>query len=393
MELLKLLAVPAGALGSLITESWRALQGETGYRDVPPVQPSPLVVGSAVLDRSFTLALNLLSGVPGAHSVRQAHDELERVAEFVVREGWLDDPAAYHGQPGAPESWDLVARRSLIGRAPYHHLRFPSGFRPPGEHPARDRWMDHDANHTAHAWILEHSGAPRPWLVCVHGFSLGAARVNLYAFEALWLHRELGLNVALPVLPLHGPRATGSLSGGELLSFDYMNMLLTFAQGTWDVRRLLGWIRERGGTRIGLTGQSMGAYVSALTCGLESDLECVIAGIPVADLPRAVRENMPRLIREYEQEFQLDWELLRRATHVVSPLAFEPRLPRERRFIYAGTADRVARPAQARALWRHWGEPEIHWFSGSHIGARWVPSVATFVERALRRSELIADPT
>ena len=36
-------------------------------------------------------------------------------------------------------------------------------------------------------------------------------------------------------------------------------------------------------------------------------------------------------------------------------------IPVEKRFIYAGVADRVARPDQARALWRHWGRPEIEW--------------------------------
>ena len=35
--------------------------------------------------------------------------------------------------------------------------------------------------------------------------------------------------------------------------------------------------------------------------------------------------------------------------------------------IAAGRGDCVVPPQHAYALWRHWGEPAMHWFSGSHI--------------------------
>ena len=65
-------------------------------------------------------------------------------------------------------------------------------------------------------------------------------------------------------------------------------------------------------------------------------------------------------------------------------------MPKERLFIYAGLADRLVRPDQPRALWRHWGEPEIHWFSGGHVASQMKDAVGDFVESALRRSELAA---
>jgi hypothetical protein len=43
------------------------------------------------------------------------------------------------------------------------------------------------------------------------------------------------------------------------------------------------------------------------------------------------------------------------------------RVPKERAFIVAGRGDRVAPPEHPAALWEHWGEPGIHWFSGSHL--------------------------
>ena len=43
--------------------------------------------------------------------------------------------------------------------------------------------------------------------------------------------------------PADGPRASGRVSGSELLAPDYINLLHTFAQAVWDVRRTLEWVR------------------------------------------------------------------------------------------------------------------------------------------------------
>ena len=83
-------------------------------------------------------------------------------------------------------------------------------------------------------------------------------------------------------------------------------------------------------------------------------------------------------------------------TRPVSPLALAPRLPRERRFIYAGIADRLVRPDQPSALWRHWDRPEIHWFSGGHVLGTRKPSVTPFLVRALCQAEMaprLRDPS
>ena len=117
---------------------------------------------------------------------------------------------------------------------------------------------------------------------------------------------------------------------------------------------------------------------------LEDDLAGVIVGIPAVDFARLARDHEPRELRRYGADARIDWDHVRAATHAVSPLALPPRVPRERRFIFAGTADRVARPDQARALWRHWDRCAIHWFAGGHVAAQWNPTIAPFVDASLR---------
>ncbi len=137
------------------------------------------------------------------------------------------------------------------------------------------------------AYRLEHPGEPRPWVVCVHGFAMGDPAINFSGFGARWLHEELGLNVAFSVLPLHGPRASGRMSGGEMIVADYVNAVHVFAQAVWDARRPIHWLRDdRDAEGIAVYGISLSGYTASLLAGIEEGLDCVIAGSPRGRFPR-----------------------------------------------------------------------------------------------------------
>ena len=91
------------------------------------------------------------------------------------------------------------------------------------------------------------------------------------------------------------------------------------------------------------------------------------------------RDNEPWAYEAYGGDLQTDWPLVYEVMHPVSPLTFQPRIPHEGRYIYAGVADRVARPDQARALWRHWGKPSIEWLSSGHVMASMKPELKPFL--------------
>jgi hypothetical protein len=345
------------------------------------------LLGEALVDRTFTLMTSVMVGVPVPEAVRRMVDDLLAAHAFYEAKGWLSDPAGYHREPPPVGAVERRAGKSFAGarRMAYEHLTFPSGFAPHEGEPGRDRWVAHPENGIAHVYVLEHE-EPRPWLVGVHGFAMGTPLVNFAGFPVRLLHEELGLNLAFPVLPLHGPRGSGGMSGGEVLSPDYLRMVHLFAQGVWDVRRTLSWIRARSDQPVGLYGISLGGYVSALVAGFEPDLACVIAGVPAVDFPSLANDNQPWIMRRYGDEFEVDWKLVRAVSHVVSPLAFPPLVPHERRFIYAGLADRVVKPYQPRALWRHWDEPEIHWFPGGHVLGIWNDTIGGFLTHALTKT-------
>ena len=265
----------------------------------------------------------------------------------------------------------------------YRRISWESGYEiEPGE-PGRERWMGYEANRTASAWVLEHDGGPRPWLVAIHGFGTGAPMADMVTFRAHHLHRDLGWNVAAIVLPVHGNRRPSRLGGEEFLGFDMMNSVHGLAQSVWDVRRLLSWVRDRSPCAVVLHGVSLGGYLTALTSCFEGELDAVIAGIPVCDFPALFARQAPAHVRARATEHGIldgHAEIVHR---VVSPLAMPPRVAHQRRFIFAGLGDRMAPPEQARALWQHWEEPAIRWYPGNHVGYLWSPKVAAFVDGIL----------
>ena len=222
---------------------------------------------------------------------------------------------------GPPTLTDVAVRPVRIRRRTYERVVFDSGYEPrPGE-PGRERWAATPPTTTCRRWCCGISD-PRPWVVCVHGALMGRGAVDLRLFRARHLHDDLGLNVVLPVLPLHGSRKhRGAAFPGE----DVLDDVHATAQAVWDIRRLMSWIRtQEPDSPIGLNGMSLGGYVTALVASLEDGLTCAVLGVPVADLidvlgrHAGLRDDDPR-----RQALALAEPLGR----MVSPLSLLPRVP------------------------------------------------------------------
>ena len=219
--------------------------------------------------------------------------------------------------------------------------------------------------------------------MCVHGTAMGRD-IDLQSFHARHLFNDLGCNVVLPILPLHGPRRNARRSDAQFPSIDPLDNVHGLAQAAHDVRRIIGWIRTQSPVAIGVQGVSLGGYVAALVAGLEAPLDCVVAIIPVTDFPTLFRSQTPpemlaRLTPMLEPATALH--------SVVSPLRFDPSTPVARRFIAAGLVDRLVDPVgQVAPLWHHWEQPSIHWYPGGHIGCAIRRDVRWFVDAALIRS-------
>jgi pimeloyl-ACP methyl ester carboxylesterase len=354
------------------------------FPEIPTRRATPAMIAGALADELMLATMGNDRLVPSDAELARISEEMTEAVVVLERHGWLEHPAGFHVAPPCPTDVQLVPKR--FGRVRYDELTFDSEFEPVPDMPGAQRWRAMSANRRAHANVMRHREAgDRPWLVNLHGFSMGMPS-DLEAFRALHFHRDRGFNVIQPVLPLHGPRRTGKRSGDAFITLDYMNNVHGMAQAVWDVRRCIAWARSQGATSIIVHGVSLGAYTAALLVGLEDGVSGVITGVPSVDLADVMRQHVPAKARPAVDAHGVLDERADLVHTVVSPLSFEPLVERDRRFIYAGVADRMAKPEAAHRLWKHWDEPAICWYSGSHVGFALSREVRRFVEAAITES-------
>jgi Prolyl oligopeptidase family len=374
--------------GAFYLDTWRRFLRPSS-EGIPSGRPTPGFAGHVLLDEM------LLTGFRTVHRgdtelAPHAMGEITGAVEMFDDAGWLSTPTSFHLAPPPPDASATTIRRVRSMQHTYERLIFESGYEPHADEPGRERWLSYSGNHQATAWILRHD-EPRPWLVSIHGAQMGRPNIDLTILRARWLHQELGLNVALPVLPLHGPRRPGAPKGTSFPGPDVLDNIHGASQSVWDVRRLIAWIRAQDpDAAVGITGVSLGGYVSSLVAGLDPDLACAILGVPVVDLVSLMEHHTPP---DLKSRWLGALEPARHISRVVSPLATQPLVPLERRFVYAGLADRIIHPhLQIMRLWEHWSRPEIHWYEGGHTLFFRSNSSARFLQTALTQSGLIEAP-
>lgn len=374
----------------VLAARWAALTSLPAIADVPPTRWSFGLASKLLLDEVFFLTEAFSARLVSVRDRRRIADEVTAALEYFEAHGFLARPTDYHPAPPPlePAGMRVASSRGLA----YEHLTYASGYEPHAGEPGRQRWLAYERNRTAHAWLLRHPGRPRPWLVCAHGYRMGFPLADFTGFPAAWFHHELGLNVAFPVLPLHGPRKMGVRTGDGFLTGDYLDTIHLQSQAVWDIRRLVRWLRAEDGEPIGVYGISLGGYTATLLASLEDDLACAIAGIPATDYVGLTRWVLPGWLLSLAEYAGVTLERVEQLVRVISPLAFRPKVPWGRRFLYAATADRLVPPAAVRALWEHWERPRLDWYQGSHTSFGWEATVHGLLGDALERSGLAAIP-
>ena len=367
-----------GALGASVELALRSMAlpwflglrwiGQAGDRldGVPSPKNTLRLAAKMAADEIFLSSELLVGSVIAPREGPRIAKEMGAALELYDRRGWLSSPERYHLPPPPMHRHEIIPRRSW--GVDYEHLQYTSGWEPHRSEPGRTRWLGYKQNRTAHARLLRHRDEPRPWIICTPGYRMGSTMIDFFGFRAFWLHEELGLNVAIPVLPFHGPRTVGRRGGDGFLTGDLLDTIHAQAQAVWDVRRLIGWLREKQrAPAVGVYGLSLGGYTAGLLAGLQEDLDCVIAGIPASCWVELVRSHTPAALLRVSEKLGFPWDKVEDLFRVVSPLAMRPLVPRSRRFVFAGTSDRLAPPRQAQNLWEHWEKPRLTWYEGGHV--------------------------
>lgn len=318
----------------------------------------------AALDRAALAGMRLAFGdaLRPTHRTRSA---LERSARVYLDPALQGDPRRFFGfldAPGPTPAARLLEQRAVAGGA-IAAYEIESPYEP---WHASDSWPSCVENARVPFEHWTHDDPPRATVVALHGFTMGRPRIDSHVLMAThWFAR--GFDVVLPILPFHGARAPGwaRYSGEAFGSWDVARLNEAVRQAVHDVDLVRRWVAARSAAPVGMLGLSLGGYLTALFAGLCPTLAFAVplaAPSSLAWLPQrlfglgALVPALPPVAPE----------LLAAAYRVHCPLTHPLAIERRRCFVVGGRGDGVVPTEQVLALWRHWGEPAIHWFGGGH---------------------------
>lgn len=329
---------------------------------LPRVLNGAIRRAGAAVDRGALRFMERAMRRGGTNPPADARQKLVALAAHYAK---VDD---FFPAPAMPEVREHKQSRRLNARH-VTDLAFESRWRPTLPQYV-DEYASYVENLTAYARLYSAGDEPRTTAILIHGWGGGAYWLEERAFVvSYWL--RLGLDVALVQLPFHGSRAPakGNRRSGAL--FPSPHVVRTneaFGQAIHDLRALILYLRDRGAPAIGAMGMSLGGYTTALLATVVEDLAFAVPIIPAADMARLMwshGEDSPQ--RRRAEAVGVSGTLLDDVFRIHAPLQREPKVPHERRMIMAGKGDRITTPDQAHDLWKHWGEPTIHWFPGGHL--------------------------
>ncbi len=331
------------------------------------------VYGTAMMDRMMRTGLSLMiSGtlVPQLFKGKEMAKERARMDFYANLAASRDVDKVFIQPPKVDVSVHKISRFSYKPRGiPAVDLRFNSAFTPLNPE-VRERYLSYKRNRTASAQYWAHPDGPRPTLIFVHGVVESWYGFNSLFFSLRWFY-DNGYDIVLMTQPFHGDRAERChpFSGYGLFAGGFSQLNEGMLQAVSDMRVLVDYLLERGVPHVGISGLSLGGYLSSLMAVVEPRLAFCIPNSPLVAPVDTMRSWQPTgslmdLIGKRTGLTPLD---LRRGLAIHSPLSYQPKLDPEKVMIIGGAGDRFTPPRFVRLLHAHWPESHLHWFPGNHI--------------------------
>lgn len=232
----------------------------------------------------------------------------------------------------------------------------------------------------------------RPRLLYIHGYMQPETVIEEHGFLGV-IARTLDVEIVQLQPPYHGRRKPRSSPyDGELFwTADVVRSFEAMRQTILDARTLLSVMLDESPAPVGVAGLSLGGAFSASLACLEPrfdfsaplvahmDMGALLRDAPVLG---AMRKDLARFgwtPAEFGAFFRrIGWDDL------------VPVIPTDRILLLAAEKDRFFDADVMRAMWRRWGEPEIHWYPTSHMA--FVPHMPSAVGHLHRFINRISQP-
>jgi hypothetical protein len=219
-----------------------------------------------------------------------------------------------------------------------------------------------------------------PVVVVLHYW--GATDLRPERALATELNRR-GMAAAVVTLPYHLERTPPGRRSGELaIEADVDRLRLTTLQSVSDVRRTIDFLltkSEFDSKKIGITGTSLGALVTALVYALDPRIDSatfILGGVDFAD----IMWSSSRVViqRDVLRRRGFTEQKLREALGDVEPLTYLPERKTGAAFVIGAKFDTVIPESSSRKLIAALPNPRVLWLDTGHYGG-------IFVQRRLMR--------
>ncbi len=332
-----------------------------------------MVYGTAVVDRIVRTGLATMfstSAFPRARNKKRLAEDVQAMEFYSSLANDRDVEKVFVKPPEVVVKAEQPAPWSYKPRGiPAFNLSFKSPYEPLYADIADD-YLSNTRNQTAHAQLWTHPSGPRPTLIFVHGVV-----ASWYAFNAQFFNlREFynhGYDILLFTQPFHGQRKERNhpFNGYGLFGNGFAQMNEAMLQAITDLRVLVDYLLKRGSPCVGISGLSLGGYLSSLMAVVESRLAFCIPNSPLVAPVDTIRSWWPSgdFINWMAKNSEMDALELRKGLAIHSPLSYQPKLDPEKVMIIGGAGDRFTPPRFVRLLHDHWPASHLHWFPGNHI--------------------------
>jgi hypothetical protein len=322
----------------------------------------------------FERLLNQIGGVPDrllreALSLDGRRNSLSRDAylarlEFYLDERFQRERRFFEGLPRSAPHYEVETSKAF-GDGEELLIRYPSGYQP--VNPAlRDQVASFVPNRDGYLFLWRHDKkAPRPLVLCVHGFQMGNPERAMELFKVEKLFRS-GVDVALFIQPHHWRRAEHPDNPFAQRFINPQDVPLTIealGQALHDLRSSYRLLESLGYEKIGLIGASLGGYVCALHAVVDASPACVFVAVPALRLDRALNPRQRKL------GFLINADVVRatrQALRIVAPVHYQPRMAvTDIRVVYHA-GDGIADADYTREWIKAWNIPDVTVLNGGH---------------------------
>ncbi|MBI5394810.1 MAG: dienelactone hydrolase family protein [Verrucomicrobia bacterium] len=184
-----------------------------------------------------------------------------------------------------------------------------------------------------------------------------------------------GVPALLVQLPYYGKRRPADPALRDVMKQVDLEMAIKIVrQGILDVHRAKDWLRSRpevDGARVSVAGISLGALAAATAAGVDPDFWRVALVLGGGDVTGILSSDLPGVKRTRDGYLKKAGSVdeMRERLRCAEPLTFARRIPRGTVMMINAKQDDHIPVGCTMKLWKALGEPPIHWYDTTHVGA------------------------